>query len=257
MYPLAVQLLWSALIWATAHAGTVRLQAEDGQTLYADHSGSGERGVLLVHAQDRSAKDWTSLAEELTKAGHQVLAIDLRGHGRSEMASDQPMESAEPLALDVRAAVDWMRSNGVQHLTLVGAELGANVALQAAASDADIRRLVLLSPGLNIKGVRVVEPIGRFSGRPLMLVASRGDPVSSKAATLLESRSTGATTLVLTEGGARGARMLNTDPSLEGTMLAWLNERPRDLKPDNRLGPASSSTPSAVTTSGTLLEDRN
>ena len=163
------------------------------------------------------------------------------------------MESAEPLALDVRAAVDWMRSNGVQHLTLVGAELGANVALQAAASDADIRRLVLLSPGLNIKGVRVVEPIGRFSGRPLMLVASRGDPVSSKAATLLESRSTGAQRRA-TES-ARGARMLNTDPSLEGTMLAWLNERPA-IQTTIAWDPPSS-TPSAVTTSGTLLEDRN
>ena len=155
---------------------------------------------------------------------------------------------------NVRAAVDWMKQ---WRSTSQRSAPSGPTWPKAAASDADIRRLVLLSPGLHIKGVRVVEPIGRFSGRPLMLVASRGDPVSSKAATLLESRSTGATTLVLTEGGARGARMLNTDPSLEGTMLAWLNERPGDLKPDNRLGPASSSTPSAVTTSGTLLEDRN
>jgi alpha-beta hydrolase superfamily lysophospholipase len=233
------------------------MQAEDGQTLFADHSGSGTRGVLLIHGQDRNAKDWTSLSQALVGAGHQVLAVDLRGHGRSEAPALDEADVSDLLSQDVRAAVAWLKGNGVKDLSLVGAQLGANLALHAAAADTDIDRLVLLSPGLNIQGVRIVAPIATFSGRPLMLVASRGDPVSSKAATLLEAQSKGETTLILTDGGARGAGMLNTDNTLEGTVLAWLAIANATDTTSRDRGPNATSLPGAVRTSGTLLEDRN
>ena len=42
------------------------------------------RPFLLVHGLSSNARTWDGVAAELSAAGHPVVAIDQRGHGRSE-----------------------------------------------------------------------------------------------------------------------------------------------------------------------------
>ena len=76
--------------------------------------------------------------------------IDLRGHGRSTETDEQTTNDSNHLAADVHAAIGWMQRNGAERVSLIGAELGANIALNVAANAPDIEKVVLLSPGLNI-----------------------------------------------------------------------------------------------------------
>ena len=65
------------------------------------------------------------------------LAIDLRGHGESGGG-----EVAESF-LDVQAALAWLKKETglpLGQTIVIGASIGANLAIQAAAAHADIRR---------------------------------------------------------------------------------------------------------------------
>ena len=43
---------------------------------------------LLVHGLSSNARVWDGVARRLAAAGHEVVAVDLRGHGRSEAPAD-------------------------------------------------------------------------------------------------------------------------------------------------------------------------
>ncbi len=43
-----------------------------------------ERSYILVHGLSSNARTWDQVAARLAAAGHQVVAIDQRGHGLSE-----------------------------------------------------------------------------------------------------------------------------------------------------------------------------
>lgn len=96
----------------------------------------------------------------LTQGGFSVIAIDLRGHGASEgnWRSFSPREF-NAVVLDVKAAKDYLISRGVKpgRMGIVGASIGANIALRYAAEDGEIKTVVLLSPGLNYRGVAIEE----------------------------------------------------------------------------------------------------
>lgn len=50
--------------------------------------GTGSPAVLAVHGLASNARLWDGMAESLTKMGHPVAALDLRGHGRSSKPDD-------------------------------------------------------------------------------------------------------------------------------------------------------------------------
>jgi pimeloyl-ACP methyl ester carboxylesterase len=210
------------MLQTTALAGTVRLATDDGQTISGTSYGSGAKGVLLVHDRTRSGVDWENFAGRLADNGFRVLAIDLRGHGASKAAAN-PLEAVSwgLMEHDVDAGVAWLKKQGSE-VAVVGAALGANLALTAASDNADIAGVVMLSPGLNIEGVKVSGAIGAYGG-PLLLVASKGDLVSAKAATLLQAKAQGVGLLVLVDANGSGHRLLNTEASLEAVLVGWLN----------------------------------
>ena len=235
---------------------TVRLSTDDGKALVATSYGTGDKGVLLVHDRQRSSADWDHFATRLSQNGFRVLALDLRGHGRSRAAAD-PIGETDWLNMvdDIDAGTAWLRRQGAT-VTAVGASLGANLVLNAAADNADISSIVMLSPGLNIEGVKVSGAIGRYD-RPVLFVADSGDLTSAKAATLLEAKALGEKRLELLDANASGHKMLNTAPALESTLVGWLNgayggaegtsARHRDLE---------AGAVEDIATTGTKYEDR-
>lgn len=60
-----------------------RFETADGTTLHYEDLGSGP-AVLLVHAWSLSARMWEYQLDALTGAGFRCVALDRRGHGRSE-----------------------------------------------------------------------------------------------------------------------------------------------------------------------------
>ena len=104
--------------------------AADARIRYRD-IGQGE-AVVLVHGLARSLEDWAGLGDSLAR-GHRVIAIDVRGFGRSTRFS-------EPSRLGIEMANDIVRlldNLGIRRAHLAGHSMGASIAAKLAATHPD------------------------------------------------------------------------------------------------------------------------
>jgi len=221
----ALGVLLALALAPPALAGQVTFTTADGVTLRGEDFGYGTRGVVLVHGRTRTSEDWTYFAGKLAERDFHVLIFDLRGHGRSG-----PSDSVGPaMVADVTAALGWLHRRGATEITLVGSELGANLAVNAAAPDATVVNLVLVSPGMNLNGVPVKQPLIDYGDRPLMVVASNEDAYSAKTSRFLSAIATGPKQLTVVESGS-GTRLINRDIDLETQVLGWIAGGWRDVE---------------------------
>jgi len=101
------------------------------------------RRALLVHGLGSSAQTTWRLSEGLADAGWSATAVDLRGHGDAPRASRYRIEDFADDLLGTR------HDDGRAWELVVGHSIGAAAAMQAAGTDADwTRQLVLLDPAL-------------------------------------------------------------------------------------------------------------
>ncbi len=119
------------------------LASRDGLTLGYLEQGTGTPAVLLHGITASAHINWVDpgVAERLTGSKLRVVALDFRGHGRSEAPSDSSSCSFESLIDDT---VDLVEGSSFGPCHLVGYSLGALVALHVAARGAlPLRRVVL------------------------------------------------------------------------------------------------------------------
>lgn len=144
--------------------------------------------ALLLHMLPETRASWLSVQQALVKQGVASLAIDLRGHGQStksvngqsfsyETFTDEETRSS---SLDVSAAVEWIRSRGIDlnRIVLIGASIGANLAILELVDEPSLAGAVLISPGKNFHGVAIDEELPNLnSGQHVLVVASEDDPI--------------------------------------------------------------------------------
>ncbi len=216
-------------------ARPVSLTTSDGLRLHAVYwaGKDGGMGVVLVHMASRSSEDWRRLAERLANNGVHAIAVDLRGHGKSTTNSaGQPLtydalttEDFQAMVADVGAAVRFLRDETTANpdkILLLGASLGANLAIQYAAGDAKIANVMLLSPGLEYKGVTSENAVERYGDRPLFIAVSKEDRFAAKSALVLDALAKGKKYLKIYSGAGHGTKMLSREPSLEPTLFKWM-----------------------------------
>jgi len=210
---------------ALAAPQDLTVKAADGTAVHAvaELVPKATKGAVLVHMVGRDATDWQFFAEKLARSGFSTVAPDLRGHGRTPApAADLTEADWKATENDVRAAVQALRDKGVKDISCVGASIGANLCLRVAAADPGIVNLVLLSPGLNYKGVTAVDALAGYADRPLLVVVSEEDQFSLRTANVLEEKATGQHHVMLLKDAGHGTRMLNRDAKVEGEVIAWL-----------------------------------
>ena len=122
----------------------VKVQGPDGPVnLYVEEDGHGQP-ILLLHGFGGSTQTWRRVKPELART-HRVIAIDLKGFGRSDKPFDDDYGPLDQAAL-IKAFIDQRR---LANLTLGGHSLGGGVAL-ALALDLNrtrpglLKRLILI-----------------------------------------------------------------------------------------------------------------
>lgn len=138
----------------------VSFPTSDGGTVFADLYGTGEKAVILVHGGQFNKESWAPQAKQLVSAGYEVLAIDLRGYGKSHGPGDSdPMDA--PLQLDILAAVHYLRDHGAKYVSIVGGSMGGSAAGDASivSKRGEIDRLVLLGAAPNLPADKLRSPI--------------------------------------------------------------------------------------------------
>ncbi|MGE0814523.1 MAG: alpha/beta fold hydrolase [Vicinamibacterales bacterium] len=200
----------------------VQLRAADGVALAAtlyEAANPSAPGVVLVHMFTRSRDDWRGFAERLQATGLSALAVDLRGHGGSG-GDGRP---APAMAQDVAAAAAFLAGRpGGGPVAIVGASLGASLALLAAADAAAVREVVLVSPAADYRGVRFDAALRKYASRPMLLVASTEDPYALRTVGALAADGSGAREQHLSAIPAHGTILLERDPAAAAAVVDWL-----------------------------------
>jgi pimeloyl-ACP methyl ester carboxylesterase len=99
-------------------------------------------GFLLVHGLASNARLWDGVARRLAGAGRKAVAIDLRGHGRSDKP-DTGYDFAT-ISEDLRLLIGAV---GLDRPILVGQSWGANVVLDFAIRHPELSRGIVLVDG--------------------------------------------------------------------------------------------------------------
>src|SRR5256885_5407840 len=111
---------------------------------YLDWGNDNAFPLVLLHGYASHAHSWDKFAAAMSNAYH-VLALDQRGHGESEWATDYAPES---MVADVAA---FAQALNLRRFALVGLSMGGRNAYQYAAQHADsIERLVIVDIGPDV-----------------------------------------------------------------------------------------------------------
>lgn len=132
--------------------------------------------VLLMHGVSDNRTGVLGPAEFLLQHGYSVVMMDSRAHGMSggNMATYGWKERHDTVAID-----DALYSTEkVRHLYALGVSMGASIALQSAALDPRIERVVAEDPFANLRevsydyaGLELTPLLGKTIFRPVTIIA--------------------------------------------------------------------------------------
>jgi len=214
---------------------TVHFRTADGWDVAATYwsAGAGRPAAILLHMLPADRHSYDDLGSALAAAGFNVLALDSRGHGESLDHNGAPSRYTEfddaayaSSVGDIAAAKDFLAGKDcdVARLVLVGASIGANLALDYAVGDAAVKGVVLLSPGLDYHGVKTEAAMSAYGTRPVYLAASDEDGYAAESVTKLRALAPGADYKMFTDAG-HGTNIFVAEPAFRDTVVAWLAAR--------------------------------
>ena len=103
------------------------------------------RPYLLVHGLASNARMWDGVTQRLAAAGHEVAAVDLCGHGRSEV-TDGGYDTATAAA-DLAALIGVLGWTDDRAPIVAGQSWGGHVALELAARRGGVAAVALVDGG--------------------------------------------------------------------------------------------------------------
>jgi esterase/lipase len=200
------------------------LKTSDGKKIAATYYKSQQEtrnSIILLHMLARNRNDWNEFAKKL-QAKYDVIAIDFRGHGDSDGDLNTfGTLDFQKFLLDVKAAANYLDSKGKKIYAIIGGSIGANEALIYGA-DNNVERLVLLSPGLDYRGVKTEESVRKFTGK-VLFCASEDDSYSASSTRKLYDITLAKKELKIYQNAGHGTRMFaSTD--LEELIMNWLGK---------------------------------
>jgi pimeloyl-ACP methyl ester carboxylesterase len=145
-----------------------RWTTSDGLSLfardYAAGSGAARLPVIAIHGLTRNSADFDAIAPLIARGGRRVLALDVRGRGRSDRAVDPMTYTPEVYARDV---VALMEQSGIDRAVFLGTSMGGLITMALAA----IKPRLVAAAILNDIGPEVspegLARIAAYSGQPV------------------------------------------------------------------------------------------
>lgn len=226
------------------------------------------KAVLMLHMMPSDKKSFSSFARKLQSAEIPSFSIDLRGHGESinklKIKSAPRLNESFMLGqklkveeenkfeildyrkftdeehqnsiLDVRASVDFLNKKGFKNLILCGASIGANLSLKFIAENPDKARAgILLSPGINYKGIEAVPFAEKIKeDKNIFIAAAKDDvrrvcappectPADEMADIIFDHTKTEQKKRKIFETGGHGTDLFISHPEFEDELISWIS----------------------------------
>jgi pimeloyl-ACP methyl ester carboxylesterase len=140
--------------------------SDDVQLTFLDTPAEGEAAlglppILLVHGfASNLVTNWvdTGWVRTLTRAGRRVVALDNRGHGRSEKLYDEAAYTVQHMAADARRLLDHL---SIPVADIMGYSMGTRISCRLLLDTPErVRRAVFGGLGINlVRGLAGAQPI--------------------------------------------------------------------------------------------------
>lgn len=208
---------------------------KDGVTIVGNYYPNREAKYagILIHQRPATKESFDDLASFLRKEGYALLAIDLRGHGESTLSVSgkldynkfTPQEEQNSIN-DLEGASLFLEKEGFpkSRQFLIGASIGANLSFQFLSENPEIKAVVLLSPGLNYRGIILERFKKEGLGDKIFIVSALDDSQAVEGGRTLKSWYSQATYIEYPQGG-HGTNLFKTQPDLKEKILFWLREK--------------------------------
>ncbi len=158
--------------------------------LYFAKNKSDKPLVILLHSFGLNASLWKTLAEALRLKDYNVLAMDLRGHGRSVYTESLKLKSRykfsqsdwQKLPNDVVESINYVKANypniNCNDTIIVGADIGASAGILAGKlMKKEPLKFVMISPMLNFKGLYIPYKVASYTNTKFMVILSKSDRI--------------------------------------------------------------------------------
>ena len=145
-----------------------RWTSSDGLTLFArDHApaaGQAKLPVIAIHGLTRNSADFEGIAPLLAQSGRRVLAVDVRGRGRSDRAPDPMTYVPDVYARDI---LSLMEQAGIDRAVFMGTSMGGLITMVLTAMKPKAVTAAILNdigPQVSPEGL---ARIAAYSGQPV------------------------------------------------------------------------------------------
>jgi pimeloyl-ACP methyl ester carboxylesterase len=213
---------------------TLRLRNGAGMDVAAVDLGSGSKGVVLAHQSDASMCQWLPYATLLAQEGYRVVVFDFVGFGASSPARTRTYLD------DIRTAVQYLRDQGTTRVVVVGASMGATMAITAAAAiTPPVAGVVAVSPPKLFDGVNAERAASQLETPALYIAADSDGDYEVYAEELSQATPAALRDLLIVDAPEHGVELVRA-PTPQGDQVrtvirAFLEEQ---------LNPPPSATPS-------------
>lgn len=145
-----------------------RWTSSDGLSLFArDYPGAdgpAKLPVIAIHGLTRNSADFDAIAPLIARGGRRVLALDVRGRGQSDRATDAMTYQPPVYAKDV---LGLLEAAGIERAVFLGTSMGGLITMAITA----LKSRVVAAAILNDIGPQVspegLARIAAYSGQPV------------------------------------------------------------------------------------------
>ena len=150
----------------------IRYTSTDGLALYArdyaSHSGPARLPVICIHGLTRNAGDFDELAPWIASQGRRVIAVDVRGRGKSARdanpANYQPIIYADDI---VKLAHDL----GIERAVFIGTSMGGIITMTLALRKSRLISAAILNDVGPILSEKGLARIAGYAGKTTQLAS--------------------------------------------------------------------------------------
>lgn len=216
----------------------IKYKTSDGArieaTLLTTKDAPAKPGLVFVHMWARDRNTWWGLPEYLASYGYSSIAMDLRGHGNSNLpnskyryTTDDKRKSYKNSYLDVIHAIDILNEQASvvkNQLILLGASLGCPIGVNAAKERKhDFIGMIHLSPSIIYFDVNCRKALKELSHLPNYVIAEATDASFSNAIAFLNISNHYKTFYRLHKTG-HGTNILFHDLGIPTVILSWVEQ---------------------------------
>jgi len=185
--------------------------AEDGLTLQGDFYviDLNRPTIILLHELYTTRRSWEPVIGPLLGAHFNVLAVDLRGYGRTRGAINW-----QQAIIDVQSWFNWLRLEGSVRgdaISVMGSSMGSSLAVAGCANDEHCRTVIAISPGARYFGVDILQPLAeQLPPRQALVIYSERDRYPRVGVPqMIEASLEGFLTVATYSGNAHGMNLID------------------------------------------------